>query len=408
MRLHRLLFGIAIGGALALPIAGCTTTITADGTGGTTNVTPTPTAITTHAELRDTMRQLWTEHVFWTRLFLIDTTAGLPDGELTSERLLQNQDDIGNAIRPFYGDAAGDQLTALLREHITGAVAVVSAALADDPAQFDQANAAWYENADEIAAFLASANPNWSQAALEQMMYEHLDRTLDEATARLDEDYASDIQIYDGIENQILGMADVFTEGITAQFPDLVSFDDEPLASDEALHVDMRRLWEQHVEWTRIFIIDAVEGLPETDLTTNRLLQNQTDIGDAIKPFYGEDAGTQLSGLLTTHILQAADLVDAAIVGDQARFEAVDEEWYQNGDDIANFLAGNLPFLDPLTIQRDMDTHLQQTEDEVSARLAGDYSTEISTYDGIEEHILMMSDDLSEAITAQFSTGVPQ
>lgn len=38
------------------------------------------------------------------------------------------QTDIGNAIKPFYGDEAGNKLAALLHEHIVGAANVLAAA----------------------------------------------------------------------------------------------------------------------------------------------------------------------------------------------------------------------------------------------------------------------------------------
>src|SRR5512143_1000884 len=84
----------------------------------------------------------------------------------------------------------------------------------------------------------------------------------------------------------------------------------------------VRKLWEDHITWTRVYIIGALAGLPEADAAAQRLLQNQVDIGNAIKPFYGDPAGSQLSSLLKDHILIAADLLAAAKSGDGAKFEA--------------------------------------------------------------------------------------
>src|SRR5262245_8661468 len=83
-----------------------------------------------------------------------------------------------------------------------------------------------------------------------------------------------------------------------------------------AFHDDMRKLWEDHITWTRLFIVSFAAGLPDTDPTAQRLLQNQTDLGNAIKPFYGDAAGNQLTALLHDHILIAADLLTAAKAGD--------------------------------------------------------------------------------------------
>jgi hypothetical protein len=167
------------------------------------------------------MRKLWEDHVTWTRLAIISIVDELPDQQVTVDRLLQNQVDIGDAIKPFYGDEAGTQLTELLREHILIAADILAAARSNDQAAVAEANDRWYANADEIAAFLATANPDeWSQDELTSMMREHLDLTLEEATARLTGDYAADVAAYDRIHNQILEMADMLSDGIVAQFPE--------------------------------------------------------------------------------------------------------------------------------------------------------------------------------------------
>ncbi|NLG97660.1 MAG: glycosyltransferase [Chloroflexi bacterium] len=166
------------------------------------------------------MRKLWEDHVTWTRLYIVSAVAGLPDQGATAERLLKNQEDIGDAIRPYYGDEAGDALTELLKEHILVAAELIDAAKAGDSAAFDDTNARWYANADEIAAFLNSANPeNWPLDEMQAMMRDHLDLTLQEASARLNGDYEADIAAYEEIHLQILHMADMLSEGIINQFP---------------------------------------------------------------------------------------------------------------------------------------------------------------------------------------------
>jgi hypothetical protein len=165
------------------------------------------------------MRKLWTDHVTWTRLFLVSAIAGLPDLDATATRLLQNQDDIGAAIATFYGEEAGAQLSSLLREHILIAADLVAAAKAGDSAEVEAQQERWSANADEIAAFLASANPAWPEETLRDMMRTHLDQTLAEATARLRGDWATDVALYDQIVDHILEMADTLADGIVEQFP---------------------------------------------------------------------------------------------------------------------------------------------------------------------------------------------
>jgi hypothetical protein len=171
-------------------------------------------------EFHDAMRKLWEDHVTWTRLYIVSAAAGLPDNKLTTERLLDNQRDIGNAVADFYGKQAGDKLTSLLTQHILVAAELVTAAKAGDQAKTADAKKRWFDNADEIAAFLHQANPqHWPLQTLQGLMKTHLEQTLDEATHRLHGDYAQDIKDYDAIVAHILKMADALSDGIVAQFP---------------------------------------------------------------------------------------------------------------------------------------------------------------------------------------------
>ena len=169
----------------------------------------------------DDMRKLWEDHITWTRLVIIGVFEDLPDLDPSVQRLLQNQVDIGDAIKPFYGEAAGDQLTALLTDHILIAAEILQAAKAGDATALEDASERWYANADDIAAFLNAANPDhWPFDEMQMMMREHLDLTIEEAVAYLNGDHEASIAAYDEIHLQILEMADMLSEGIIQQFPD--------------------------------------------------------------------------------------------------------------------------------------------------------------------------------------------
>jgi hypothetical protein len=169
---------------------------------------------------RNVMRVLWEDHIVWTRLYIVSVAADLPDKEVAARRLLRNQADIGNAIKPFYGRAAGDKLTELLRGHILTAAELLAAAKADDSSKMKAASDRWYANADEIAVFLSGANPrHWPAAEMKGMMRGHLDLTLQEASARLKGDWSADVAAYDKVHTQILHMADMLSTGMIRQFP---------------------------------------------------------------------------------------------------------------------------------------------------------------------------------------------
>jgi hypothetical protein len=172
------------------------------------------------ARLHDGMRQLWEDHITWTRLAIVSFAGGLPDLQATEARLLQNQSDIAEAIRPYYGQAASRQLRDLLRGHILGAVALLQAAKAGDSAALTRAQDAWYANANAIADFLNKANPrNWPRGEMRSMMKTHLDETLKEAVDRLNGRFAADVADYEAVHRHILEMADMLSDGIIAQFP---------------------------------------------------------------------------------------------------------------------------------------------------------------------------------------------
>jgi len=172
------------------------------------------------SSFQDAMRRLWSDHVAYTRLFIVSAAAGSADKDATTQRLLQNQTDIGNAVAGFYGRAAGDKLTALLKDHIVIAANIVTAAKAGDNAKVASENKRWRDNATDIAKFLHGANPkHWPEATLQSAMFMHLDQTLDEATHELKGDYAASIKDYDRAMDHMLMMADTLSDGIVAQFP---------------------------------------------------------------------------------------------------------------------------------------------------------------------------------------------
>src|ERR671922_276178 len=169
---------------------------------------------------RSAMDKLWEDHVTWTRMVIVDFAAGLPDLQTAEARLLRNQVDIGNAIKPYYGAAAGRKLTSLLRTHILEAVPVLAAAKAGDKARLTQSLNAWYANANEIAAFLSKANRrNWPLRMMTSMMRQHLALTTKEAVARLQGNWTADVRAYDQVHAEILGMSHMLSTGIIRQFP---------------------------------------------------------------------------------------------------------------------------------------------------------------------------------------------
>jgi hypothetical protein len=175
---------------------------------------------TSREPVRLALRKLWSDHVIWTRGYIIAAAAGTPDADAAAGRLLANQEDIGAAVAGFYGKDAGDRLTELLKEHILIAVDLVAAAKSGDQPAFVTHDARWTRNIETIARFLAGANPHWNERDVLDLLALHLKLTKDETVARITGDWAADVKAFDDIFTEIMVLADALHDGIVAQFPE--------------------------------------------------------------------------------------------------------------------------------------------------------------------------------------------
>jgi hypothetical protein len=168
----------------------------------------------------DEMRALWEAHGSWTHMVITSFVGNQPNLEAEEAVLLHNQVDIGNAVKPYYGRAAGNKLTKLLKAHILGAVDVLVAAKSGDKTKLAQAVAAWSANGRQIADYLHAADPRFlSRAAARQMMKVHLEQVIEQAVDELKGNYAADARAFAPYIRHILDMADMISGGIIRQFP---------------------------------------------------------------------------------------------------------------------------------------------------------------------------------------------
>lgn len=169
-------------------------------------------------EIINKMHKLWSRHVYWTRFFIISTAEKLPDLEYVTNRLLENPCDFAQVLKIFYGTKRAGEFKNLLTEHLKIGGDLVNADKDMDTAKADDLRRKWYENADEIAAFLAGINPCWSECKWRDMMYSHLSMTEKEAALRLKKQYPKDIKMFGMIENEALEMGSYMACGISQQF----------------------------------------------------------------------------------------------------------------------------------------------------------------------------------------------
>jgi hypothetical protein len=169
--------------------------------------------------LSNAMRMVWEQHVYWTRMTINSIAFDLPDIDAVTARLLQNALDMGNLLKPFYGNRIAAKFSNLIREHLLIAADLVKAAKAGNRKAVADAERRWYANGEEIAEFLSRINPFISRAEFQEMFFEHLALTTKEALYTLQNKYQSSIAVFNKIEEEALQMADTITNAIIKQFP---------------------------------------------------------------------------------------------------------------------------------------------------------------------------------------------
>lgn len=172
----------------------------------------------TEQMLSNHIRGLWEQHVFWTLLFILGVTFELPNANLITDRLLRNPKDFEKILIPVYGQSVAAEFSKLFTSHLSIAAELVKAAKAGNNAAAASAEKLWYENADQIAAFLNDINPYWSAQEWQKVLYDHLAMTKNAAVYYLTRKYEDSIKEFDNIEQQALAMADMMTLGIVKQF----------------------------------------------------------------------------------------------------------------------------------------------------------------------------------------------
>ena len=172
------------------------------------------------ADFQKAMRELWTDHMQYTYATVNAFFHNPPAVQAHLNRLLRNQREIGAAFATFYGRGVGDQLAGLLTTHIEQAVPVLQAAQAGDSAALQAALDDWYANAAEIAEFLSSLNrQHWPSSLMQNIWRVHIDQTTTYSTDVLRGDYEAAIQHYDEAFDHLMGLSDLLSAGIIAQFP---------------------------------------------------------------------------------------------------------------------------------------------------------------------------------------------
>jgi hypothetical protein len=174
-------------------------------------------------------------------------------------------------------------------------------------------------------------------------------------------------------------------------------------SKSQQLHTAMQQLWSDHMVWTYATVDAFFHNQAALQPSLDRLLQNQKDIGAAIVPVYGKEAGDKLTALLTTHIKQAVPVLTAAKNNDKVALDKALADWYNNAKEIADFLSAANPKNWPsATTQEMMKTHIDQTTAYSVDLLKNDYVSAVKKFDEARSHMAEMGTVLASGIIKQF------
>lgn len=356
----------------------------------------------TQTELRVAIRGLFEERVAWTRIWLVDTVEGLPGAPRSAERLLRNDADLGAAIVPFYGQAAGDRLTELLDAAVGHASSAVTAARSGDAEGFAMARSAWEASADEVAVFLEGANPAWDADVVSGLLRDCIDEAVNEASAMLEGRHVDAWAAYDRHAGTAAGVADALAAGIAGQFPAAVA-PSTYTEAEEGVVIGLRVLFHARATRVRAFLTDAIEGLDALPASVEALRANNRALGDAVRPLYGEEAGDALVGLLDQAVTDAGAAVSAAVAGDMPTFEQAVDRWYDDEEALAEFFAGASPAFSQAELAQLLAGCVDAALAEATARFDRDWTADVEAHDALDAQARQVADALSEGIVASMN-----
>jgi hypothetical protein len=164
-----------------------------------------------------------------------------------------------------------------------------------------------------------------------------------------------------------------------------------------------RRLWEQHIWWTRSFIISTICELDDLPSVTERLLRNPNDFAVVLRNFYGIDNAKKFDFLLTEHLLIAESILNNLKLEKNEDFYQDKKKWYANADDISIFLANLNPYWPVKQLQTLLYEHLKMIEDIIVLRMNARFSVEVARFDSTEAQALKIADTMSYGIINQLT-----
>lgn len=198
---------LALGGWVATPASAATPAATAD-----------PVRV---LETKMEMRDLWVEHIFWIRNYVLATKTGdEAERKVAEAEIVANAKALAATVKPFYGQAAVDGLFKLLAGHWAAVRDYETATVGHSQAGKDKALNAITANAHEIAKFLSGANPYLPEDAVFGLLAAHGAHHVAQINEIAANDFRAEARTWQMMRKHMFVIADSITDALAKQFPD--------------------------------------------------------------------------------------------------------------------------------------------------------------------------------------------
>ncbi len=313
-----------------------------------------------------------------------------------------NTTQLTNAVTSVYGAAAGQEFASLWNQH-KYFFTYVEDVKAGNTAGAEQAQTTLTNYKNQFSAFMAKANPNFSESTLSTVLQEHINQI---TTAFQDyvkgNDSASTQEMVDAY-NLMYTAGGYLAHGIAAQFP--TKFDNTQTGTPAGnLRVGLDQLLGEHA-----LILELRMQALYNDNTnlynayTAVMNQNTTALTAAISSVYGSSAGQQFESLWNQHtyfFTYVTDVKDGNTAGAQQAQATLTN--YKN--QFSAFMAKANPHFSESTLSNVLQDHINQITTAFNDYAKDNYSA--ADPGTIQAYNLMYTAGqyLAEGIVAQFPT----
>ena len=167
---------------------------------------------------------------------------------------------------------------------------------------------------------------------------------------------------------------------------------------------NLRRVWAQHVWWSRLYILSIVYDLPYQDLIFNRTLRNSSDFFRFLERFYTPKQLKPIETLFEEYNKTKSTYLYNKVAGNSYAASIYRKRWYEIADQLADLMYQLNPFLPPSRSKPLIYSLIEGTDSQVENMLIGQTEKEIMFFDMIELEAYEFADFIATGMMSHFGS----